>query len=100
MKILSSAYEWLCYVLRRVLALVEFVLLTRLVVRFLGANPEAFVAKYFYRYTDYLIWPFRNIYPDYLWQGRAIDIVTVAAMVGYAVAFFILFRLLKLFSRE
>lgn len=99
MGIVVSAYERTFFVLKRVLALAEFFLLLRLALMFGGASPASFVVWHLYTATDYLVWPFRGIFPDYVWLERTIDTSTAAAMVGYVLAFFIVFRVLRLFQK-
>lgn len=100
MELGMKVYNQIFMVLRRVLALGEFLLLLRLVLKFAQASPETIVVTYLYSATNSLVWPFYGIFPDYVLFERPIDMATVAAMVGYILAFFILFKLLRLFAKS
>jgi hypothetical protein len=75
-------------------------LFLRLLLKFLGANPEALAVDIIYRNSDILVSPFNFIFNDLFWQGRLIEISVISAMAGYAVAFFVLIRILRLFQRS
>jgi hypothetical protein len=45
--------------------------------------------------------PFKSIFPNIYWpEGKMIETTTIAAIIGYAIAVFVLFQLLKLLARE
>ncbi len=89
------------YLIKRLLGLLELFLFLRLAFKFLAANPESLVVNLVYRYSDILIGPFEFIFPDIYWpKGYLIELSTISAMLGYALLVFIIFQLLKLFSRE
>lgn len=99
MKFAEKVYDRIFFVLKRILALGEFFLLLRLILKFSFANPASFVVWHLYTATEYLVWPFQGIFPDYILLDRIVEIGTVAAIIGYAIAFFILAKLLRLFAR-
>jgi hypothetical protein len=86
---------------KRLLILLEFFLLLRLILKFLGANPQAVIVDLFYGASDFFVSPFQSIFQDIYWPtGYLIETATVSAMIGYALALFIVFRILRLFSRD
>jgi len=95
-----KVYDQLFMVLKRILAIGEFLLLLRLVLKFAQASSETFVVKYLYGATDLLVWPFYGIFPDYILFEHSLDMATIAAMIGYILAFFILFKILRLFAKS
>ncbi|MEK9194718.1 MAG: hypothetical protein AAB884_02810 [Patescibacteria group bacterium] len=100
MAIFYKIHETLIHVLKRALVLGEAILFLRLLLRFLGANPETFVVKILYIITSILIWPVNFIFPNFYWSTHLIDIITVSAMVGYFIAFWIVRGILKLVFRD
>ena len=95
-----KAYDKLFAVLKRTLAIGEFLLLLRLVLKFAHASPFTVIVDFLYYITDFLVWPFHGIFADYIVLERAIDMSTIAAMIGYVLALFILFKLLRLFAKS
>ena len=89
------------YVIKRLLFLLELFLFLRFTLKFLNANPEAFVVGLIYKYTDIFISPFEFIFLNIYWpKGYLIETATILAMIGYAIAVFIIFQLLRLFSTD
>jgi len=82
------------YIFGRVFILFEFILFLRLILKFLGANPETFIVKRFYGTTESVIWPFYSIFKDYSWDGYRIEMATVSSMIGYAILFFFFYVIL------
>jgi hypothetical protein len=99
MRILSSIYSLFLSALSKLFFLLQLFLFLRLLLKFLGASPEALAVDIIYRNSDTLVSPFNFIFNDLFWQGRLIEISVVSAMAGYAVAFFVLIRILRLFQR-
>lgn len=93
-------YFWVSYILKKVLAFGEAILFLRLALEFLGANPAGFLVFNLYKFTDFLNWPFESIFPNTYLGDRFLDVVTLSAMVGYLVLYFIVVRLLALIARE
>ena len=85
---------------KRILWVVELFLFLRLLLKFLGASPEAFVVNLIYKYSDILISPFSFIFQDVYWSRRVIELATISAMIGYVIFIFVVFKLLSLFSRD
>ena len=101
MRILSRTYEMVFYAFKRVFFLLEFFLFLRLLLKYSGANPKTLVVELIYQYSDILVSPFEFIFPNIDWpEGRLIEIAAISAMIGYAILVFIIFQLLRLFSRD
>lgn len=101
MRILSKTYEMIFYAIKRLFFLLEFFLFLRLLLKYSGANPKTLVVELIYQYSDILVSPFEFIFPNIYWpEGRLIEIATISAMIGYAILVFIIFQLLRLFSRD
>jgi len=100
MKIISKFYSVIIYILKRILVLTEFFLFLRLILKFLGANPTTLVVELIYKYSAILVSPFTYIFPNFCWRGYVIEIATASAMIGYALIIFIIFYLLKIFSKD
>ena len=85
---------------KNLLGLASLILLVRLVLKFLGASPKAFVVDLIYKYTDILLAPFEFIFQDIYFQNRIIETAVISAMIGYSILVFVVFKLLHLFSRD
>jgi hypothetical protein len=66
----------------------------------LGANPQALTVNLIYKYSDILISPFIFIFRNIYWKGHLIEMSAISAIIGYAIAAFIVFEILKVFSRK
>jgi len=100
MRILSSIYSLILSIISKLFWLLQLFLFLRLLLKFLGANPQALVVNLIYKYSDILISPFSFIFRDIYWKGHLIEISVISAMIGYAIAMFLIFRILRLFSRD
>jgi hypothetical protein len=86
---------------KRLLILLEFFLLLRLILKFLGANPQAVIVDLFYKASGFFVSPFESIFQNIYWPADyLIETATVSAMIGYALALFIVFQILRLSSRD
>ena len=100
MRILFKVYSVFLSLLSKFFLFLQFFLFLRLLLKFLGANPETLVVGIIYKYSDILISPFNLIFNDiYLWDFL-IETSTVSAMAGYAMAMFIIIKALRLFGKE
>ena len=101
MRILSKICSIISYAIKRLLFLLEVFLFLRLLLKFLNANPEAIISRLIYECSDIIVYPFKFIFPDIHWPpGYTIETIAIAAMVGYAILVFVLFRLFRLFSED
>jgi len=88
-------------IIEKLLGLLELFLLLRLLLKFLNASPMAIVVKLIYQYTDILIFPFKSIFLDILlYEQYFIETATVSAMIGYWLAFLVIFELLRIYWRD
>ncbi len=100
MRILSSIYSLILSIISKLFWLLQLFLFLRLLLKFLGANPQALVVSLIYKYSDILISPFSFIFRDIYWKGHLIEISVISAMIGYAIAMFLIFRILRLSERS
>jgi len=97
---LSKIYSAFLYIVKRVFILFECFLFLRLILKFFDANPQALVVNFIYKYSDIFISPFQYIFPDIYWRSYFIDVVTISAMIGYAILIFVILQILRIFSRD
>lgn len=100
MGVLRKIYSMIFYITERLLVLLEGFLFLRLMLKFLNANSKTLVVNLIYKYSDILISPFDFIFTDIHWKGGVIETTTTSAMVGYWILVWVIFRLLRLFSRD
>ncbi len=68
-------------------AIIEGVLLVRIVLLFLAANPDAGFSSWIYGLTAPLVAPFQGVFPNVVGsQGNVIDAAAILAMIVYAIA--------------
>ncbi len=76
--------------------LLEFSLFLRMLLKFLNANALTPVVRVIYQYSDIFVNPFKSIFQNVYWpSGHLIEISTLAAILGYAIAFFIVSQFLR-----
>ncbi|MEK7555629.1 MAG: hypothetical protein AAB516_02315 [Patescibacteria group bacterium] len=87
--------------IKYIIALLEFLLGIRLVLKFLGASERAMVVDWLYQATDVIISPFNFIFSNiYIKQGF-IDIVAISAMIGYFVLALLILQFINiLFNKQ
>lgn len=67
--------------------IVEALLLVRIVLLFLAANPDAGFSSWVYSLTAPLVVPFQGVFPDVAGsQGHVVDVAAILAIVVYAIA--------------
>lgn len=82
------------------LAIVEGLLLVRIVLELLGANPDAGFSSWIYGLTGPLVSPFQGVFsPVTFGQGNALDTVAILAIVVYAIAARVLEAIIRLLAR-
>jgi hypothetical protein len=99
-RVLSTIFSLILFLIKKLFGLLEFFLFLRFSLKFFGANPKTLVVNYIYKGSEILVSPFNSIFPNVYWKGRLIDTTTISAMVGYAILVFLIFQILKIFSKE
>jgi len=98
--ILSKIYSVFLSLLSKFFIFVQFFLFLRLLLKFLGANPETLVVSLLYKYSDVLISPFNSIFNDVSVWGLLVEMSTLSAMAGYAIVMLIILKTLHLIRKE
>jgi uncharacterized protein YggT (Ycf19 family) len=85
-----------------VFSIVDVVLLVRMVLKLLGANPHAGFSSFIYTISDALLVPFRGILPTTTVSGQSVfEMSALIAIIVYALVGFGLTRLVSIaFSRS
>lgn len=83
-----------------IVGLVELALALRLLLRFFGANPGTPFVSWIYDITSGLLAPFANMFPaPTLAGGYVLEFSTIFAMLLYALAGWLIMRLITLLAR-
>ncbi|MDO8585370.1 MAG: YggT family protein [bacterium] len=82
--------------LNNVLAILELLLVFRVIFRGLQANPAAGVVNFVYTWSDYVLAPVNYIFPSVPVGGSTIDLVAISGMIFYGVIFGIALKVLRL----
>ena len=99
-RIMEKTTSFISSLILKLFGLLELFLFLRLLLKFLNANPGTLVVNLVYRHSDLFVDPFRYIFHNFYFQGRLIETAALAAMIGYVLALFVVFQLLRLFSRN
>jgi len=97
---MKTIYQDFLTMLSTLFGLFELFLFIRLLLKFLNANAHSPVVALIYKYSDILVSPFAFIFHNFYWFGHFVEITTISAIIGYAIAMFIFIQILNLFSRE
>lgn len=85
------------HVIDTIVGLVAAALLIRLLLRFLGANPNTRFVQWIYEATAPLMAPFANIFPSWqLGYGYVLDISVLVAMIAYGILGWIIMHVIAL----
>ena len=98
--ILSNVYSVFLSLVSKFFVFLHSFLFLRLLLKFLGANPETLVVRILYEHSDVLISPFNLIFDDVYLRGLLIEMSTVSAVVGYAIVMIVIIKLFHLFRKE
>ena len=99
MALLSRASSFVSSIILKIFFLLELFLFLRLLLKFLGANPDTLVVDWIYRYSDIFVSPFNFIFHSIIWKGYLIEMVAISAMFGYAIVTFLILKLFGLLDR-
>lgn len=80
--------------------LVEALIAMRVFLKLIAANPNSAFARFIYGITDLLVWPFVGLTATPSANGMVLEIPSLIAMVVFAVAFYVLVRLIWLFFEQ
>lgn len=93
---MARLYPNLVLYLKGALGILELILFLRLVLKFFNANPFAMIVERIYAFSDLFNSPFRLIFRDVSVGGFVIELTTISAMIGYALAALVAYKVLKL----
>lgn len=92
--------RFLLVIVYNLFALAELLLLLRVSLKILEANPAAFFVNYLYQATDFLLFPLQGVFANItIASGGVIDVVALTAMVLYLIAFAIILKIFALVFR-
>jgi len=80
--------------------IVEALILIRLVLELLAANPNAGFTNLIYSITDPLVAPFQGVFPSPQTHGNVLDLAAVLAIIVYALLTWAVARLFELIRRR
>jgi uncharacterized protein YggT (Ycf19 family) len=80
--------------------IIELLLTFRLILKFLTVNAHAPFVAWLYGITERLVAPFVNILPNWKISGFVIDFATLAALIVYAIAGYLLLMILPYPRKE
>ena len=90
----ATQFIWL------VAGLVEAMIAMRVFLKLIAANPNSTFANLVYGITDLLLWPFVGLTGTPTANGMVLEIPSLIAMVVFAVAFYVLVKLMWLIFEQ
>jgi YggT family protein len=87
---LFSQLIWLAF------GIVEGLILVRVVLRLIAANPGAPFANFIYRVTDIFLWPFYGLTTEPALGGMVLEISSLIGLIVYALLAWVLVKLVWL----
>jgi hypothetical protein len=82
------------------LGIVEALLITRVILKLLAANPEAGFVRVIYNFSALLLAPFQGIFPTPATQNSVLELSSLVAIAVYAVIAWGIVRLIAIFRRR
>jgi uncharacterized protein YggT (Ycf19 family) len=83
-----------------VLGLVEALIITRVILKLLAANPGSAFVRFIYNVSAPLVAPFQGIFPTPATQSSVLELSSLVALAVYALIAWGLVRLIAIFSRR
>jgi len=96
----TKFYLFLNFLIKKLLQFSEFFLFLRFWFKFANANPQTIVVDLIFKGSDFLIYPFNFIFPNFYWRGFFIESTTLAAMLGYLIFAIFVIQVLKIIFQE
>jgi uncharacterized protein YggT (Ycf19 family) len=84
-------------IVKTIVNLIELLFIARIGLRLLKADGGIGIVQLIYQWTDSLLGPVLRIFPSGLNIGYGVDGVAVLGLIFYAVAYFIIDKLFRLF---
>ena len=81
-------------------SIIQLLLVFRLIFKFLVVNASTPFVAWIYRVTAPLVAPFAKILPDYKLSGFVVDFTTLAAIIVYAIAGYLLLMIFPYSRKE
>ena len=83
-----------------VVGIIELLLTFRLIFKFLVVNAGTPFVAWLYGVTAPLVAPFAKILPDWKFSGFVVDFATLAALIVYAIAGYLILMILPYSRKE
>ena len=83
-----------------VVGIIELLLIFRLIFKFLVVNAGTPFVAWLYGVTARLVMPFAKIIPDLKFSGFVVDFATLAALIVYAIAGYLILMILPYPGKE
>ena len=83
-----------------VAVIIELLLTIRLIFKFLVVNAGTPFVAWIYGITAPLVAPFAKILPDWKFSGFVVDFATLAALIVYAIAGYLILMILPYSAKE
>lgn len=85
-------------VMYTILGILEILLALRFILKLIAANPDSGFSQFIYGITGFLTAPFTTLLNTPTSQGYTIELTTLIAMAVYALLFWVLIRVIQIFS--
>jgi YGGT family len=95
-----SVAERVAMITYLVLGIMETLIITRVILKLLAANPEAGFVRLIYDRSALFVTPFQGIFPTPATQNSVLELSSLVAIAVYALIAWGIVRLIAIFSRR
>jgi hypothetical protein len=100
LRLKTKIYLFFNFLIKKLLQLVEFLLVLRFFLKFFNASQQALVVNLIFKLTEIFVYPFNFIFPSFYWRGFFVESQVLAAILGYLIFAFFLLEVSKIIFQE
>ena len=95
-----SSTERACQIVYLVFGVIEALVLIRILLKLLAANPDAGFSSFMYAITEPFVTFFQGVFPTPASRGSVLELSSVLAIIVYALLAYIIVRVIRIVSRR
>lgn len=95
-----SSTERACQIVYLVFGIIEALILIRILLKLLAANPDAGFSSFMYGITEPFVAFFEGVFPTPASRGSVLELSSVLAIIVYALLAYIIVRVIRIVSRR
>jgi YggT family protein len=83
-----------------ILGVVETLIITRVILKLLAANPSSGIVRFVYNVSAPLVAPFQGIFPTPVTQNSVLELSSLVAIAAYALIAWVIVRLIAIVGQR